>query len=237
MEPINKTILIVEDNKEVLILNRKVLNRKGFQVLTAQTIAEARVCLKAHQVHLIILDILLPDGSGLDFCAEIREKTSAPILMLSGLRSNQDIVGGLQIGGDDYVTKPYRVEELLARVNSLLRREMRHERQMEKQAPRRIIAFGSLKLDTESGRASMNELDVGLTPKEFALLLLLVKNEGEMVPSKEIYEKVWGSTPNDDVRTVWTHISKLRNKLGVDADSHINISAERRKGYIFTFIK
>jgi len=237
MKLINKTILIVEDNEEILRLNQKVLNRKGFQVLIAQTLAKARVCLKEHSIHLIVLDILLPDGSGLDFCSEVREKTAAPILMLSGLRSHQDIVGGLLTGGDDYLTKPYRMDELLARIFSLLRRELLHEQQMEKQAPQRIITCGPLKLDTEFGRACLNGQDIGLTPKEFTLLLLLVQNEGEVVPSKEIYEKVWGTSSNDDVRTIWTHISKLRNKLGIDAGSSINITAERGKGYLFTFIE
>lgn len=237
MKLTDKTILIVEDNEEVLRINRKALNRKGFKVLTARTIAEARALLEAHSVHLIVLDILLPDGSGLDFCPEIREETSAPILMLSGLRAHQDIVDGLLTGGDDYMTKPYRVEELSARIFSMLRRELLHEQKMEMQAPKRIIQCGPLELDTDLNRAYLNNKNIGLTPKEFALLLLLVQNEGKMVSSKKIYEKVWGDIPNDDVRTIWTHISKLRSKLEISADSAINITAERGKGYIFTFIK
>ena len=232
----NKQILIVEDNKEVLLLNKKVLERKGFSVLTAGTIAGARKYLEMEPIHLIILDIRLPDGSGLDFCVEIRQRISAPILMLSSLKEHKDIVDGLMVGGDDYMTKPYRLEELYARILSLLRREQIFEERLNQQKATTAIVRGPLKLETVQGRAYLNGKDAGLTPKEFALLLLLVQNEGIALDSKLIYEKVWGVESNDDIRGVWTHISKLRSKLSIDADSPINITAERGKGYLFTLL-
>jgi len=230
----NKTILIVEDNQEVLLLNKKVLERKGFLVLAAQTLAEARSYLGTQPIHLIILDIRLPDGNGVDFCTEIRRRISVPILMLSSLKEQKDIVGGLMAGGDDYMTKPYRLEELYARILSLLRREQMFEKQLNQQKVMTSIERGPLKLETVQGRAYLNGVDVGLTPKEFSLLLLLVQNEGTALSSRFIYEKVWGVESNDDIRAVWTHISKLRSKLGIGVDTPINITAERNKGYLFT---
>lgn len=229
-----KRLLIIEDSKEVLLLNKRVLERKGFFVLTAQTLAKARRYIKTETIDLIVLDILLPDGNGLNFCTEIRSQITAPILMLSSLKEQSDIVGGLLAGGDDYMTKPYRLEELYARILSLLRREEMFEERLNQQKISTTIKRGPLKLDTVQGRAYLNGNDTGLTPKEFALLLLLVQNEGNSLPSNYIYKKIWGTESNDDVRSVWTHISKLRNKLSIDTDSHINITAERGKGYLFT---
>lgn len=233
----NKRILIVEDNKEILLLNKKALERREFSVLTAGSVAEARSCLEKGPIHLIILDIRLPDGSGLDFCTEIRRRISAPILMLSSLKEQKDIIGGLMVGGDDYMTKPYRLEELYARILSLLRREELFEERLSKEKTLTTIVRGPLTLETIQCRAYLNGRDVGLTPKEFALLLLLVQNEGIALPGNLIYEKVWGVKANDDIRGIWTHISKLRSKLSIGAESPINITAERGKGYLFTLHK
>jgi len=132
------------------------------------------------------------------------------------------------------MTKPYRLEELYARILSLLRREQMFEKQLNQQKVMTSIERGPLKLETVQGRAYLNGVDVGLTPKEFSLLLLLVQNEGTALSSRFIYEKVWGVESNDDIRAVWTHISKLRSKLGIGVDTPINITAERNKGYLFT---
>lgn len=113
----DKLILMVEDNPSVLRLNQKVLETNGFQVKAASTLADAETILETDTVNLILLDILMPDGSGLDFCKTIREYTGAPILMLSSLRTSQDVISGLLTGGDDYMTKPYKVDELVAPYN------------------------------------------------------------------------------------------------------------------------
>lgn len=226
----NKVILIVEDNESVLRLNKKVLESKGFFVEKAKTIAEARNILCLKLIDLIVLDILLPDGSGLDFCTEIRELTIAPILILSSLRSQADIVTGLITGADDYMTKPYNVNELLARITAMLRRQGIFERKQEKDEEKTIVC-GPLTLDMVSARAYLNKKDIGLTPKEFALLLVFVQNNGQILPSQMLYDKIWGNIYNKDTRLLWTHISNLRSKLKIDGNELLSIIAVRGKGY------
>lgn len=205
----DKLILMVEDNPSVLRLNQKVLETNGFLVKVASTLADAETILETDTVNLILLDILMPDGSGLDFCKTIREYTGAPILMLSSLRTSQDVISGLLTGGDDYMTKPYKVDELVARIISLLRREElsgRENRQV-------IVTCESLKLDTLSLRAYLGGNDLQLTPKEFALLLYMVQNKDRIVSVEQIYQNVWNLPSNRDTRLLWTHFSKIRNKL------------------------
>lgn len=223
---------MVEDNPSVLRLNQKVLETNGFQVKAASTLADAETILETDTVNLILLDILMPDGSGLDFCKTIREYTGAPILMLFSLRTSQDVISGLLTGGDDYMTKPYKVDELVARVISLLRREElsgRENRQV-------IVTCESLKLDTLSLRAYLGGNDLQLTPKEFALLLYMVQNKDRIVSVEQIYQNVWNLPSNRDTRLLWTHFSKIRNKLEKFGENPFDISAVKEKGYIFTVI-
>ena len=223
---------MVEDNPSVLRLNQKVLETSGFQVKATSTLADAETILETDTVNLILLDILMPDGSGLDFCKTIREYTGAPILMLSSLRTSQDVISGLLTGGDDYMTKPYKVDELVARIISLLRREElsgRENRQV-------IVTCESLKLDTLSLRAYLGGNDLQLTPKEFALLLYMVQNKDRIVSVEQIYQNVWNLPSNRDTRLLWTHFSKIRNKLEKFGENPFDISAVKGKGYIFTVI-
>lgn len=228
----DKLILMVEDNPSVLRLNQKVLETNGFLVKAASTLVDAETILETDTVNLILLDILMPDGSGLDFCKTIREYTGAPILMLSSLRTSQDVISGLLTGGDDYMTKPYKVDELVARIISLLRREElsgRENRQV-------IVTCESLKLDTLSLRAYLGGNDLQLTPKEFALLLYMVQNKDRIVSVEQIYQNVWNLPSNRDTRLLWTHFSKIRNKLEKFGENPFDITAVKGKGYIFTVI-
>lgn len=228
----DKLILMVEDNPSVLRLNQKVLETNRFLVKAASTLADAETILETDTVNLILLDILMPDGSGLDFCKTIREYTGAPILMLSSLRTSQDVISGLLTGGDDYMTKPYKVDELVARIISLLRREElsgRENRQV-------IVTCESLKLDTLSLRAYLGGNDLQLTPKEFALLLYMVQNKDRIVSVEQIYQNVWNLPSNRDTRLLWTHFSKIRNKLEKFGENPFDITAVKGKGYIFTVI-
>lgn len=228
----DKLILMVEDNPAVLRLNQKVLETNGFTVKAASTLADAETVLESCAVDLILLDIKMPDGSGLDFCKTIRAHTSVPILMLSSLRTSQDVISGLLTGGDDYMTKPYKVDELVARIISLLRREelsSRENRQV-------IVTCENLRLDTVSLRAYLDGGDLGLTPKEFALLLYMVKNKDNIVSAEQIYQQVWNLPPNRDTRLLWTHFSKIRSKLERFGANPFDISAVKGKGYVFTII-
>ena len=219
----NPVVFMIEDDKNMQELNRRSLNRRGVETISALSLTEARKMLR-EPFDLILLDILLPDGSGFDFVPEIRAVTSAPILMLTSKRSDGDIVKGLLGGGDDYMTKPFRNEELYARIVALLRRV-----EMEKTRNREVVK-GRLRLDVVANKAYLSGGDMLLTHKEFSLLLLLAQNEGKTLPKEYLYEKVWNLPMAGDDRTVKKHLSNVRNKL---KGSGYCIAVSRGEGYSF----
>jgi len=203
-------ILLVEDNEQILRGNERMLKRRGYDTMIAMTLEEARERLKARRPDAIVLDIMLPDGSGLSFMRELRQTSDIPILLLTGLTTPEDIVRGLESGGDDYLTKPYDFEVLLARIEALLRRAARIPKRLEK---------GELTLDIRSNRAFLRGTDILLSPKEFAVLLLLAENLGQALTTDLIYEAAWRQnagtgTGADASGAVKTVVSRLRRKLG-----------------------
>jgi DNA-binding response OmpR family regulator len=218
------TVLLVEDNLKLLSLNSRVLKNAGHRTLTAKNLAEARAHLKTAAPDAVVLDIMLPDGSGLDFLSEIRELCDAPVLFLTAKTEKEDKLAGLRAGGNDYITKPYDIDELRERVAAFLRL-VRDTRK-----PPDRIAFGSLALDLISNRAFTDGRDLLLTQKEFALLLLFAQNENRTVNTKDLYEKIWGSAANNDVRAVKQQLSNLRGKL---RGSGCTVVAVRGEGYRF----
>jgi len=214
-------ILLVEDNGQILHGNQRMLRRRGYDVATALTLYEARERLREAAPDAIVLDIMLPDGSGLDFMREIRRESNLPILLLTGLTTPDDIIRGLNEGGDDYLTKPYDFGVLLARVEALLRRAGRFPDTVRK---------GPLQLDIMSGRALMRGEDLLLTHKDFALLLLFTQNEGRAMRAEYLYEKLWKTPMESDTQAVKSAVSRLRKKL---AGSGYSISVRRGEGYLF----
>ncbi|MDR1387282.1 MAG: response regulator transcription factor [Propionibacteriaceae bacterium] len=219
-----KKILVVEDNLEIQRANERMLQLSGYAVETAFDLGQARVAIKRAAPDLVVLDILLPDGSGVAFCEEIRRVTDVPILFVTALGETGDVVKGLRAGGDDYLPKPYHYAELMARIEALLRRERRVV------AP--TISVGSIEINLLSRRASVNGRDLLLTPKEFALLEILARSAGQYLSGAELYERAWGMGPIDDVRTVWDHMSRLRRKIGENAG--VRFESARGKGYRIT---
>ncbi|NLO83889.1 MAG: response regulator transcription factor [Clostridiales bacterium] len=219
-------ILLVEDNHELNIANSRVLRLRGYEVLTALTLQEAREKLSQAQPDIILLDVMLPDGDGFAFCKEIRDTTKAHILFLTAKSEPHDLIQGLSNGGDDYITKPFHPEELLARIAAAMRR-----RDMVSQENVKIIQKGSLVLDIVASRASLDDVDLSLTPREFSLLMLLVQNEDQILSAEIIYEKVWKANLHGDKNAVQAAISKLRHKL--EHTGYI-INFQRGRGYIFT---
>ena len=158
-------ILMVEDEEQVLNTNCRMLRRRGYDVRTAQTVSEVYHQLEDQLPDLLILDIMLPDGNGLDICRHFREKTMNPVLFLTGKSDIRDKVEGLQQGGDYYLTKPYNFDEFLAVIQMLLERQKRIEEKIkEKFQASRQITIGSLRLDLSDGHAYLNNADTGLTP-------------------------------------------------------------------------
>jgi DNA-binding response OmpR family regulator len=218
-----RNILLVEDNREIQEVNKNLLIQcGGYRVRLAQNLAEARERLAEAEPDLIVLDIMLPDGCGLDFLGELRHDTDIPVLLLTALGKSGNAVKGLQAGGDDYLAKPYDNAELLARIESLLRRASHLPKTLTK---------GGLTLNMVSGIAHVNGRDLLLSPKEFAILFVLAQNEGKTISCEYLYKEAWGLPMNDD-RTLLKHISALRKKLE-DETNNCEIENVRGEGYRF----
>ncbi len=220
----NKRILLVEDNEKILRGNKRMLEWEGYAVDAATTLAEAEICIRFNTPHAIILDIMLPDGNGIDFMKKLRQGIYAniPILLLTGLGTQEDIVRGLADGGDDYLVKPYDFSVLFARMEALLRRSMRLPEYVENE---------DLKLDIISDVAMLNGRDLLLTKKEFLTLLLLVQSAERYVSSEYIYEKVWKMPYTENNNALKSTMKRLRTKL---SNSDYVIEWSRDEGYILS---
>jgi DNA-binding response OmpR family regulator len=221
---VNEHILLIEDNEQILRGNERMLARRGYDVASALTIAEAYAAISERMPDMIVLDIMLPDGNGIDFMRALRRDSDVPVLLLTGLSTPSDEMRGLTQGGDDYLAKPYDFGVLLARIEALLRRAGRVPKTMTK---------GALQFEILASRALLRGVDMLLTQKEFALLLLLAKNEGRVLSAEYLYETVWQQPMAADDSAIKTAVSRLRRKLG-DGFSVRYDTAE--DGYLFRSI-
>ncbi len=218
------TILLVEDNTHIMKINATALRMRGYQILCAETIKQGKEMLEFHDVDLVVLDVMLPDGSGLDFCGEIQENYHIPILFLSALGDNRDIIAGLRAGGDDYLAKPYDLDVFIARIEARIR-------SIPTTVQSQIVKVGELELNQTSLRAILEGVDLLLTPKEFAVLFMLAQNINYVVKKEDIYQCVWGTTTGMDSKVLWTVISRLKKKLR-SQESGIHITSKRSEGYL-----
>lgn len=239
MAEMKPLVLMIEDNADVLRLNGKWLASAGFDTVSAETLAEARALSETSSPDIVILDILLPDGNGLDFLTECKAYWGAPVLFCSSRNEDRDVLRGLEAGGDDYIPKPYNVDILTARVKAMWRKEQDNREKLRaalaEKTPEHVIGRGPLKLDILAGRAYMDGTDTNLKPKEFALLFMLVQSEGREVSAKELYETVWNLPSVNDTRSVKAHIYNLRKKLAVTDYTAITIANEYGSGYRFSY--
>ena len=217
-------VLLVEDNDGLNRSNSRALTMRGYAVAAALTLAEARLKLAEAQPDIILLDVELPDGNGIDFCEEIRSKTTAHILFLTAKLEHENMVRGLDNGGDDYITKPFHPGELLARIDAAMRRRMIDKK------PVQMITKGTLTLDIMATQAFIGGEDLSLTPKEFSLLLLLAQNEGNILSAEFVYEKAWNLPLKGDKNSIRIAISRLRSKI--ESAGYI-IQTLRGQGYVF----
>jgi DNA-binding response OmpR family regulator len=218
-----RTILLVEDNEDLNEINRRTLEREGYEVLTALTLAAARAHLSHADPDVILLDVLLPDGNGIDFCGEIQERTQAHIIFLTSRIEHETRLRGLDTGGDYYMTKPYKLDEMLSSVRAALRRR--------KKAQAKRLTFGNLALDMGLNRAFVDGADLNLTPREFALLRLLAENEDKTLDTAYIYQAAWGLPMGADKNAIRMTAYRLRHKL---EQAGYHILAKRNEGYTFT---
>ena len=217
-----RTILCVEDDVQILRNNRDALTESGYRVLTAETLLQARQHLAALTPDAILLDIMLPDGNGLDLLTELRAAGSkTPVIMLTAWGEPKDVSRGYRLGATAYLSKPFDYGAIRAAIEGVF--------QSREEVPE-VIEKGALRLQMTSMIACLNGEDILLTQKEFALLLLFVQNEGKALSAEYIYEKVWGQSTNNDIRAVKYQVSNLRQKI--EASGYV-ISAVRSAGYRF----
>jgi two-component system, OmpR family, KDP operon response regulator KdpE len=201
-------VLVVDDEPQILRALETNLRAAGYEVLTAETAEQALSATALQRPDAVILDLVLPDGRGTDVCRELRSWSSIPVLVLSVVGDEAEKVAALDAGADDYVTKPFAIEELLARLRAALRRST------PSGEPR--IRVGSLELDLEQRSVSLDGQPVPLTPNEFRLLSLLARNEGKLLTHRTILREVWGPAYGDESHYLHVYVSQLRRKIEAD---------------------
>lgn len=225
------SVLVVEDDPIMLAAVRTVLLQAGYTVQGA-TDGEEGLRLGLNQtLDLVILDVGLPKKDGMDVCRAIRQRRPVPILMLTGRSDELDKVLGLELGADDYLTKPFGMRELTARVKALLRRADMNAGEATSIKPLKV---GDLSLDLISRNVSYDERPLHLTPKEFDLLAFLMASPGRLFSQQELLEAVWGYDGSDTTRTVTVHVAELRKKLKAVSPQSELIETVKGEGYRFS---
>ncbi len=220
-------ILVIEDDEDVARLEQTVLERAGYEVRVTGSGAEGLELADTYKPDVVILDVGLPDISGLDVCTSLSNSNNAFILMVSGHSREQDILLGLGLGADDYITKPFSGNELVARVASFLRRR---EKFVQKREGSNVMQIGSAQLDRDFHTLATNGDSIALTALEFRLLWFLAEAEGRLLTRAQILEQVWNDTSGVPTRVVDVHVAALRKKL-IEVNAPLEISSVRGIGY------
>ena len=203
-------ILVVDDEPQILRFLRASLGASGFEVIEAQTGAEALKRAAADAPEIIVLDLGLPDMDGKDVIKALREWSEIPIIVLSARAREAEKVEALDLGADDYVNKPFGISELLARLRAALRHRMRHQGETP------VVKVGDLKIDIARHKVARGEAEIHLTPKEFDLLRLLAQNAGKVVTHRQLLETVWGPAHVEDTAYLRVFIGQVRRKIDAD---------------------
>ncbi len=217
-------VLVVEDEESYQDALNVGLTVEGFIVVSASTLAQARELLASTKPDLILLDVMLPDGSGIDFCREVANSVRTPVIMVSARTSEVDIVLGLEIGAADYVTKPYRLRELIARMRAVLRRPA-------SPTDEEVITFGPMRMDFDRRSLTRNGVDIDLSRKEFDLLALFATRLGQVVTREVCLDTLWWGLQLSDTRTLDTHVKRLRQKIELDPADPIHLVTIRGVGF------
>jgi two-component system response regulator RegX3 len=222
------TILVVDDEPSYRDALSVALQREGFVVETAADGPEAISRFEASRPALVLLDVMLPHMSGVDVCREIRARSQVPIIMVTARNAEIDAVVGLEVGADDYITKPFRLRELVARVRAALRRAPNRD---EDASDQEIIEVGDVKLDAARHEVFVHDSLVPLPLKEFDLLELLLLNAGRVLTRDVLIDRIWGPNYYGDTKTLDVHIKRLRAKLEADPANPHRIVTVRGVGY------
>jgi two-component system response regulator RegX3 len=224
------TVLVVEDESSFVEALRVGLTREGFRVEVATDGIEALARFDLVQPDLVLLDVMLPKMSGIDVCRQIRKRSQVPIVMVTAKGAEIDTVVGLEVGADDYVTKPYRIRELVARMRAVLRR-MPGDDSSGVAPAIGTLTVGDVLLDPEEHRVVLAGVEVPMPLKEFELLHLLLANAGRVLPREVLIDRVWGSDYVGDTKTLDVHVKRLRAKLEPDPAAPTRIVTIRGLGY------
>ena len=230
------SVLLAEDEDSFVEALKLGLSREGFVVATARDGNEALQMFEEVAPDVVLLDIMLPKLSGIDVCRAIRARSSVPIIMVTAKGAEIDTVVGLEVGADDYVTKPYRMRELVARMRAVLRRApgegpaQAGDGELE---PGRVLEVGDVRVDTDRHRVFVRGNEVHLRRKEFELLALLAGNAGRVLTRDTLIDRVWGTDYVGDTKTLDVHIKRLRNHLEEDPSAPAIITTVRGVGYRF----
>ncbi|MFO8059461.1 MAG: response regulator transcription factor [Bacillota bacterium] len=219
------TILIVEDEENIRFSLAAGLKREGYRVLTAIQGEEALELLSQHRVDLVLLDLMLPGMSGLDVCRLIRRDCEVPIIMVTARDAETDVIVGLEMGADDYVTKPFSLNVLLARIRANMRRTA-----VQQVPEHEVLQVGSVRLDSESYRVMAGSVPLDLTPRLFDLLLFMAQQLGKVCSRDQLLNAVWGYDYVGETRTVDVHIHWLREKIQERAPD-LQLETVRGVGY------
>jgi two-component system, OmpR family, response regulator RegX3 len=224
-----RRILLVEDEESITTPLSEALGREGFDVSVAGTAASALELVGGERPDLVLLDVMLPDGSGFDVARELRRDSRVPIIMLTARGEEADRVAGLELGADDYVVKPFSARELVARVRAVLRRAAEAgERRAE--GP---LVVGQVRVDADRRTAAVDGDELELSRKEFDLLRLLMENAGAVVTRERLIDEVWDTNWYGSTKTLDVHVSALRKKLGDDSNDPRYIHTVRGVGFRF----
>jgi DNA-binding response OmpR family regulator len=210
MTAATQNVLVVEDEASIASFVSLYLKNAGYTVRTASTGGDALGQVASEAPSLIVLDLMLPDIDGIEVCKRIRQRSDVPILMLTARDEDVDRIIGLEVGADDYLTKPFNPRELVARVKAILRRATPERREMESA----VINHGELQVDAGRREVRVGEEEIQLAPKEFDLLWELLDHRGLVLTRDQLLERVWGYTFAGDTRTVDVHVRQIRRKLG-----------------------
>ncbi|MDE2573585.1 MAG: response regulator transcription factor [bacterium] len=228
MTETKRKILVVDDEVSIVRTLRFNLERNGYEVRTAGDGRTAISLAATECPDLVVLDIMLPLLDGIEACKQIRRSSDVPIIMLTAKDQEIDKVLALELGADDYVTKPFSLHEFMARVKARLRRKNGQAQQREQ-----VLEFGEVRLDPERGQLTVRGDEVALAPKEFKLLQLLMENEGRIVTRQTLLDKVWGYDFEGEQQTINVHVRWLREKIERDPNQPERIVTVRGRGYVF----
>lgn len=210
-------VLIVDDERDMRHLIEMMLKNSQFETITASSGEEAYYALRHNNVDLILLDVMMPNENGFEVCTKIRETSKVPIIFLTARDASEDKVRGLTIGADDYIVKPFTIDELVARINAVLRRTGATELEIQQ----KYIAIDPIKLDEVARKVYVEDKVVPLTLNEFELLYLFMLNPGTAYSREQLLERIWDIDYAGGTRTVDTHIKTLRLKLGKQASEYV----------------